>query len=186
MSNALPLVQKRPSNQSKELAPLLKKPRAELGLVRATSDKAKQLAQTAATRTSSLESPIVTLENAHWDELYCGKFHKKGTAFVAAGAERSLSFWAIYGKMENYHLFSVAMNGAIVSLNFDNKDGDHFIVGSTDHACGYFDMHKCMRVRKLQGHEAIINDTCFARDDVHLAASAADDSTVRLLGLDFG
>lgn len=180
MSNALPLVQKRPSNQSKELAPLLKKPRAELGLVRATSDKAKQLAQTAATRTSSLESPIVTLENAHWDELYCGKFHKKGTAFVAAGAERSLSFWAIYGKMENYHLFSVAMNGAIVSLNFDNKDGDHFIVGSTDHACGYFDMHKCMRVRKLQGHEAIINDTCFARDDVHLAASAADDSTVRL------
>lgn len=137
MSSALPMV-KRPSNTSKELAPLLKKPRAENALVRATSDKARQLAKAAATRTSSLESPIVTLEGAHNDELYTGKFHKKGTAFVAAGTERSISFWAIYGKMENYHYFSVAMNGAIVSLNFDNQEGDHFIVGATDHACGYF------------------------------------------------
>ena len=82
--------------------------------------------------------------------------------------------------MENYHTIHTAMNGAIINIDFDKKDGDHFIVASTDHFAGYFDMHKGVRVRKLVGHESILNDACFARKDVNMAATVADDSTVRL------
>jgi len=175
-----PAIMKRPRNDSNQLLPLLKKPRAENSLVRATSDKAKQLAKAAPTRTSSLSAPIICLEGAHSDELYCGKFHPKGTAFVSSGADRNLCFWAIFGRMENYHTIHTAMNGAIINLDFDKKDGDHFVVASTDHFGGYFDMHKGVRVRKLIGHESILNDACFARKDVNMAATVADDSTVRL------
>merc|ERR1711881_108046 len=88
-----PAVLKRPANDSSALLPLLKKPRAENALVRATSDKAKQLAKAAPTRTSSLAAPIICLEGSHTDELYCGKFHPKGTAFVSSGADRMINFW---------------------------------------------------------------------------------------------
>jgi len=177
---AAPAVQKRPANDSSSLLPLLKKPRAENALVRATSDKAKQLAKAAPTRTSSLAAPIVCLEGAHTDELYCGKFHPKGTAFVSGGADRALAFWAVYGRMENYHTIHTAMNGAIINIDFDKTGGDKLIVASTDHYCGYFDMHKGVRVRKMRGHVSIVNDVCFSRNDAHLACSVGDDSTVQL------
>lgn len=82
--------------------------------------------------------------------------------------------------MENYHTIYTAMNGALINLDFDPVDGDHFVVASTDHFCGYFDMHKGVRVRKLIGHDSIVNDICYSRKDVNMACSVADDSTVRL------
>jgi len=172
-------VTKRPNNLSSDLMPLLKKPRAENALVRATSDKAKQLARAAPTRTSSLQAPIICLEGGHSDELYAGKFHPKGTAFVATGGDRSISFWAVYGNMENYHTIPTAMNGAIVDLQFDKK-GDNFIVASTDNFAGYFDMHRQCRVRKLVGHQQICNGASFARNDNNMACSVGDDSAVML------
>ena len=53
-----------------------------------------------------------------------------------------INFWAIYGRMENYHTIHTAMNGAIININFNAAGGSHFIAASTDKCNGLFDMDR--------------------------------------------
>lgn len=129
-------------------------------------------------RTSSLFSPIMLL-SGHGGDIYSAKFHPGGTAIASTGFERRIFLWNVYGECDNYHVIKGGHLGAVLDLQF-NTDGSNMFTASTDKTVGMFDFETGSRVKRMKGHNSIVNACASSRRGDQLVASGSDDCTVKL------
>ena len=129
-------------------------------------------------RTSSLFSPIMLL-SGHAGDIFAAKFHPGGTAIVSTGFERDIFFWNVYGECDNYHVLKGGHLGAVLDLQF-NTDGSNFFTASTDKTVGMFDFDTGTRVKRMKGHNSIVNACASSRRGEQMVASGSDDCTVKV------
>nr|CAB3266437.1 U5 small nuclear ribonucleoprotein 40 kDa protein-like [Phallusia mammillata] len=129
-------------------------------------------------RTSNLLAPIMLL-SGHEGEIYSSKFHPEGNILASAGHERMIYFWMVFGECENFHLIKGGHNGSILDLQF-NTDGSNIFTASTDKTVGMFDTETGERIKRMKGHNAIVNACSSTKRGDQLVASASDDCTVKI------
>uniref|UniRef100_A0A5K3FLG7 U5 small nuclear ribonucleoprotein 40 kDa protein n=1 Tax=Mesocestoides corti TaxID=53468 RepID=A0A5K3FLG7_MESCO len=129
-------------------------------------------------RTSSLFSPNMLL-TGHESEVFCAKFvPSEGSYVVSAGFDRQIFLWETYGECENIAVMS-GHGGAILDLAL-SSDGELLYSASSDKTLAIWDLTTCQRVKKIRGHQNIVNSIDIARRGPQMIASGSDDGTVRL------
>lgn len=118
------------------------------------------------------------LLSGHKSEIYTGKFHPTGNWLASAGMERLIYLWNVYGECENLSVIS-GHTGPIIQLAF-SQDGDTIFTASTDKTVGVFDTMTGQRIKRMKGHEGMVNSVAVARNDRPLVVSGGDDSHVRV------
>lgn len=129
-------------------------------------------------RTSDLQAPIMLL-SGHEGDIFSAKFHPDGRVLASTGAERNIYLWNVFGDCENFFIFKVAHQGTILDLQF-NTDGSNIFTASTDKTIGMFDMERGERIKRMKGHNGIVNACSVSRRGDQLVASASDDCTVKI------
>ncbi|CAK8692859.1 unnamed protein product [Clavelina lepadiformis] len=129
-------------------------------------------------RTSNLFSPIMLL-TGHGGDIHSAKFHPSGGAIASTGFDREIFFWKVYGECDNYHVIKGGHAGAVLDLQF-NTDGSSFFTVSTDKTVGMFDFETGERVKRMKGHNAIVNACSVSRRGDQIVASCSDDCTVKV------
>ncbi|CBY17997.1 unnamed protein product [Oikopleura dioica] len=147
-------------------------------MLRYTGPINRALVEQGVARTSSMLAPIMLLEG-HDGEIYCGKFAKDGKTFVSAGHDRHIFYWDVFGECLNYHQIPNAHKGSILDLQF-GQEGEHFFTASSDNTVGMFDYKAGVRVKRMKGHQGIVNAVHAARRGDPLVASASDDCSIKI------
>ncbi len=89
-----------------------------------------------APRTSSLPSPTIKL-TGHKGSVYALQYDPAGEALVSSSFDMTCLLWdRFYG---NYNV------------------SDHIVTASADKTCGWWNANTGERIKKLQGHEGIVN-----------------------------
>ncbi|XP_018668441.2 U5 small nuclear ribonucleoprotein 40 kDa protein-like [Ciona intestinalis] len=153
-----------------------KRPRNEYEV--ATYENQKSVVAHGPPRTSSLLAPIMLL-TGHEGEIYSSKFHPEGNMIASTGFERLIYLWNVYGECDNFHVIKGGHKGAVLDLHF-NTDGSNIITASTDKTVGLFDSETGERIKRMKGHNGIVNTCATARRGDPLVASGSDDCTVKI------
>merc|ERR1719322_845874 len=119
------------------------------------------------------------LVSGHEGEIYSGKFHPDGYIMATAGSERLIYIWNVFGECENIFVYKGAHKGAILDLQF-NVDGTCIYTASTDKTVGLFDIETGEKIKRMKGHNGIVNACSVSRRGNELGASARDDCTVKI------
>ncbi|VDL62249.1 unnamed protein product [Hymenolepis diminuta] len=129
-------------------------------------------------RTSSLLSPNMLL-TGHESEVFCVKFVPlDGNYVVSAGFDRQVFVWETYGECDNVAVMP-GHGGAILDLAV-STDGELLYSASSDKTVAIWDLNVCQRVKKIRGHQNIVNSVDIARRGPQMIVSGSDDGTVRL------
>lgn len=147
-------------------------------MLRYTGPINRALVEQNVNRTSSLLAPIMLLEG-HDGEIYSGKFAKDGKTFVSGGHDRHIMYWDVFGECLNYHQIPHAHKGSILDLQF-GQEGEHIFTASSDNTVGMFDFQTGQRVKRMKGHQGIVNACHAARRGDPLVVSASDDCTIKI------
>ncbi|CAL8105319.1 unnamed protein product [Calicophoron daubneyi] len=128
-------------------------------------------------RTSNLQSPNMLL-SGHDGEIYCGKFSSDGSFLASAGFDRKILLWETYGDCENFATMT-GHGGVILDLVFSSDDSVIY-TASSDKSVALWDTETAQRIKKLRGHQNVVNSCAVARRGPQLICSGSDDGTVRL------
>nr|CDS29015.1 U5 small nuclear ribonucleoprotein 40 kDa [Hymenolepis microstoma] len=129
-------------------------------------------------RTSNLHSPNMLL-TGHESEVFCVKFvPSDGNYVVSAGFDRQVFVWETYGECANVAVMP-GHGGAILDLAL-STDGELLYSASSDKTVAIWDLNVCQRVKKIRGHQNIVNSVSIARRGPQMIVSGSDDGTVRL------
>lgn len=162
--------------QSSALVPA-KRPRNEIA-INGGGGNSQALIQKGPTRTSNLLAPIMLL-TGHDAEICCAKFHPEGEILASAGYDRLIFLWTVYGECDNYHVIKSGHKGAILEMQF-NTDGSNIFTASSDKTIGMFDAETGERLKRMKGHEAVVNSCASSRRGDQLVVSGSDDCSVKV------
>lgn len=91
-----------------------------------------------------------------------------------------LVLWNTYDECKSFALLNGGHKGAILDVQF-SAQGDYIFSASTDKNVIIWDAGTCTRIKKLTGHQSIVNSLSTSRDqNKALVCSASDDKTVRI------
>lgn len=92
----------------------------------------------------------------------------------------STVLWNTYGECKNYAIMSGGHKGAVLDAHFYGA-GDYIFSASTDKNLIIWDAKTGARMKKLKGHQSIVNACCPCRDQSKaLLCSVSDDKTIRI------
>lgn len=129
-------------------------------------------------RTSSLAEPTMKL-TGHTGSVYGLNYSPDGEALVSGSFDMKALLWNATGQCENYNTLEGHKN-AILDIKW-TCDGEHIVTASADKTLASFHANTGTRIKRFQGHEAIVNAVDTAKvTHAPLFASASDDSTCRL------
>ena len=131
-----------------------------------------------AIRTSSLPSPTMQLVG-HKGSVYCLQYSPTGEALASSGFDMNVFLWS-HSDYDNYNVLTGHKN-AILDLKW--LDENHLVTGSADKNLSYWDAATGERIRKLPGHEGIVNAIDVAKEgssNPFLVVSASDDATAKI------
>lgn len=75
--------------------------------------------------------------------------------------------------------FPIGHGGAILDTAL-STDGEYLYTASSDKTLAIWDLTVCERVKKIRGHQNIVNSVDIARRGPQMIVSGSDDGTVRL------
>ena len=132
----------------------------------------------AVSRTSDLFAPNMQL-TGHGAAVYSLKFSPDGQHLASAGFDRRILLWNVYGETcDNYSMIEGHKN-AVLEVHW-SADGEELLSCSADTMVSLWDAEVGTRLRKLQGHSAIVNSCCPSRRGTLLVASGGDDKVAKL------
>uniref|UniRef100_A0A1I8I3Y1 U5 small nuclear ribonucleoprotein 40 kDa protein n=3 Tax=Macrostomum lignano TaxID=282301 RepID=A0A1I8I3Y1_9PLAT len=179
MASAADNPMKRPAAQSAALSVVPAKQARTAGelIQHGGSANNKRLVSAGPSRTSSLHAPIMLL-TGHEGEIYCGKFSPTGSILATAGYERKIFLWTVYDECENLAVLT-GHGGAILELKF-TTDGETLVSAASDKTAALWDLEAGLRIKRLKGHEKLINSVDVVRRGPQLLCTGSDDGTIRL------
>jgi len=137
----------------------------------------KTLIQTGPPRTSSLESPIMLL-TGHQGEIYSVRFSPDGNAVASSSFDKTIFLWNVFGECINYGVLRGHQN-AVLEIQW-STDGCQLYSASADKTAAVWDVNTQERVKKLNGHSAVVNSISSARRGPQLLVTASDDGNIKL------
>ena len=162
----------------------------------ARSNESNQQLISTRPRTSKLGAPIMLLQG-HEGEIFSCKFHADGQIMASAGFDRKIFLWNVYNECFNWFVLT-GHGGAIMEIQW-SPDGTELASCSTGayslsgmskkliwhFVCldklGYvWDITTCQRVKKLKGHQSLVNSIGYSRLGKDMMCTGSDDGTVKI------
>jgi len=159
--------------------PAAKRSRLSESAVAIYDEKRELVAVDAAqARTSDLFAPNMHL-TGHGAAVYSLKFSPDGQHLASASFDRRILLWNVYGEhCANYSMIEGHKN-AVLEVHW-SADGEELVSCSADTMVSLWDAVVGTRLRKLQGHSAVVNSCCPSRKGALLVASGGDDKVAKL------
>lgn len=131
-------------------------------------------------RKSGLFGPTMLL-TGHEAEVFCCEFSPDGRNLASGSFDKTINLWNVYGECENYGVMKGHAN-AVLELHWDPA-GDKIYSCSADKSVCVWDAEAGKRLKKLNGHTAIVNSMQTVRRGTPLLCSGGDDGTTKLWDL---
>ena len=139
------------------------------------------------TNTSTFTSTVPTQRlYGHKSSVYALEYSPDGQSLASGGFDKNVLLWNCsgeelgygIGQYCNYNVLSGHKN-AVLDLKWSN-DSESLVTASADKMLMVWDCIEAIRVRKLQGHDGVVNAVDLCQKSIHNICSASDDCTVRL------
>ncbi|KAJ1678847.1 hypothetical protein EV182_003237 [Spiromyces aspiralis] len=131
-------------------------------------------------RTSGLSHPIIRLTGHTGAVLTC-RFDPSGERFATSSSDHTILLWKTYGDCPNYGILR-GHTGPVLDVCW-SPGGVQLYSASSDGMVGIWDAESGECVKKLKGHDRIVNSCSakprFAGHGV-VVASGGDDGTIKL------
>jgi len=134
----------------------------------------------AANRKSGMLGPTMML-SGHEGEVFGAEFSTDGRHVASCAHDKTILLWNVYGECENYGMLKGHTN-AVLEVHW-SPDGSQIYSCSADKSVQVFDVDTGKRVKKLNGHTAIVNSVQVARRGSPMAVSGGDDGTTKVWDL---
>jgi Prp8 binding protein len=131
-------------------------------------------------RKSGLFAPTMLL-SGHEAEAFSGEFSPDGRHLATGSMDKGIFLWQVYGECENYGVMRGHGN-AVLEVHW-NFDGSHIYTCSADKSVCVWDPEAGKRLKKLNGHTAIVNSMQCSRRGVPYLVSGGNDGTTKLWDL---
>ncbi|CAK9088485.1 U5 small nuclear ribonucleoprotein 40 kDa protein (U5 snRNP 40 kDa protein) (WD repeat-containing protein 57) [Durusdinium trenchii] len=131
-------------------------------------------------RKSGLFGPTMLL-TGHEGEVFCAEFSPDGRSLATGSFDKCLYLWNVYGECENYGVMKGHAN-AVLEVHWKH-DGTQLYTCSADKSVCVWDPESGKRLKKLNGHTAIVNSMQTSRRGVPYLVSGGDDGTTKLWDL---
>ena len=128
-------------------------------------------------RTSSLSHPTMKL-TGHTGSVYGLAYSPDGECLVSSSFDMTCLLWNASGNCENINVLQGHKN-AVLDVKW-SMDGQHIATASADKTLALWDGNTAERLKKLTGHEGIVNAVDTSPISSKVVASASDDRTVQL------
>lgn len=130
-----------------------------------------------AIRTSSLAHPTMKL-TGHTGSIYSLAFSPDGECLVSSSFDMTCFIWNASGNCENINVLNGHKN-AILDVKW-SQCSEFIASASADKTAAWWDGNSAVRIKKLQGHEGIVNALDTSKVSSKLLVTASDDHTVKL------
>jgi len=131
-------------------------------------------------RKSGLFGPTMLL-TGHEGEVFSGEFSPDGRTLATGSFDKGVFLWQVYGECENYGVMRGHGN-AVLETHWKH-DGTQLYTCSADKSVCVWDPDSGKRLKKLNGHTAIVNSMQTSRRGVPYLVSGGDDGTTKLWDL---
>ncbi|EPZ32122.1 wd-repeat protein [Rozella allomycis CSF55] len=165
----------------------VKKPKvAETSIVKTFNSKGKQIQSIQVKRTSGLKSPIMLL-TGHESDILTTRFSPCGNYLASGSFDKTICkhfiisrivLWNVYGECTNFNVMR-GQNGAILELDW-SPNSERIFTACSDKTVGIYDVIVGKNIRKLKGHQNIINSVNCLRREPHLIVSGSDDKMINI------
>jgi Prp8 binding protein len=131
-------------------------------------------------RKSGLLGPTMLIKG-HASAVYCVDFSPDGRIMASGSNDKNIFIWNVYGECENTAVLA-GHSSAVLELHF-SADGEQLYTCSADKSCAVWAVEMGKRLKKLNGHTAIVNSAAPSRKGPPLLVSGGDDGTVKMWDL---
>eukprot|EP00921_Rhytidocystis_pertsovi_P016735 GHVQ01026371.1.p1 GENE.GHVQ01026371.1~~GHVQ01026371.1.p1 ORF type:complete len:357 (-),score=38.09 GHVQ01026371.1:266-1336(-) len=128
-------------------------------------------------RKSRLQAPTM-LYTGHEGEVFSVEFSPDGNNMASGSFDRSILVYHVYGDCENWCALKGHTN-AVLELHW-SPDGSRIFSCSADNTLAIWDVEAGTRIKKLNGHTAVVNSCHTARRGPSLLVSGGDDGTTKI------
>lgn len=102
-----------------------------------------------------LYNPTIGL-TGHQGEIYTGKFSNEGYIYATAGHDKSILLWEVYEESCRNLTALHGHSNAILELAWSQDDSKLYTCSADKSVC-IWDIYESKRIKKLKGHESVVN-----------------------------
>ncbi|KAG4107911.1 WD40 repeat-like protein [Neocallimastix lanati (nom. inval.)] len=128
-------------------------------------------------RTSGLFAPIIQLSGQE-GELNTCKFSTSGDYIASGSFDRTIFLWNTYGECKNYNVLK-GHSGAILEVDW-SQDEKFIYSASTDKTVGVWDALTGERLKRMKGHQNIVNSVCASSTSNDTLVTSGDDNLINI------
>lgn len=131
-------------------------------------------------RRTSLQGPTMRLYG-HGGEVYSCEVSPDGNRLATSSFDNKIFLWNIYGDAENFGTLEGHSN-AVLEVHW-SKDMHSIYSCSADKSVAMWDAESGQRIKKMNGHTAVVNSVNCTRRGDPMLCSGGDDGSTRLWDL---
>ena len=139
-----------------------------------------------ASQVTGLSAPTIRL-SGHSADLFALSFSPDGQCIASAGLDNEIWLWDVYSSGDQSQGGSLGVlkghGAAILEIQWSGYDPSKLVSCSADKTLGLWDVVQGKRLRKISGHEGIVNSCQISGN---LIVSGSDDSTIRVWDIRLG
>jgi Prp8 binding protein len=100
-------------------------------------------------------TPTIAL-TGHQGDIYSGKFSNEGYIYATGGHDKSIMLWEVYEETCRNLTTLQGHSNAILDLAWSQDDSKIYTCSADKTVC-IWDIYESKRIKKLKGHDSIVN-----------------------------